>query len=413
MAYILFVNPAILAEAIDVPDAHAQLMTATALAAAIGSLLMGLLARLPFALAPGMGLNAYFAYTVVLGQGVPWPTALGAVFISGLIFIAISLSGTRAAVTAMIPMHLKLATGVGIGMFLALIGLKNSGLVVAHPGTLVALGDLSAAAPLYALAGVIVTAALIRKRVPGAMLIGIAAISLVAVTSGAQVYQGQAFAGFDRGLLQWPTWPTDTWFAMDVQSALSLGMGTIVFVFVFVDFFDTAGTLIGLSQKLKIKMQPQTMTRAFTSDALATTLGAVLGTSTTTSYIESAAGVEDGGRTGLTAVVVAVCFLVATCFWPLAAAVPAAATAPALILVGGMMTALVVEIAWQDLGQAVPAFLTMLAIPLTFSIATGISLGIISHCALALASGRVKEAHPGMYVLALLLVFRYAFLEGA
>ncbi len=409
MAYILFVNPAILSDAIQVPDASAQLLTATAVAAAFGTLVMGFYARLPFAMAPGMGLNAYFAYTVVQGQAIAWPTALGAVFISGCVFLLISVTGLRTAIVNMIPRDLKLATAAGIGIFLAFIGLKNAGLIIDHPVTFVTLGDVHLAGPALALLGLFVTAALIIKRIPGAILIGVALCSTIAIAFQAPVFQDTPFAGFSGAVIQWPNWPAQTAFQLDIMAAFKLGLGSIVFIFFFVDFFDTAGTLIGLTQKLKLSIDDNQISRAFSADALATMFGACVGVSTTTSYIESAAGVEEGGKTGLTAIVTGLCFLSAIFIWPLATAVPACATAPALILVGSMMVTVCADIEWSNMPSAFPAFVTMITIPLSFSIANGISFGLISYCILAFLSGRGRDLHPGLYIMTALLVARYLF----
>ncbi|MCA9548044.1 MAG: NCS2 family permease, partial [Myxococcales bacterium] len=305
MAYILFVNPTILGSAVPVP--FPQLLTATALAAAFGSITMGLLARHPFALAPGMGLNAYFAFTVV-GQGqVAWQAALGAVFLSGLVFTALSVSGAREKLLEALPRPLRQATAGGIGLFLAFIGLKNAGLVVANPATLVGLGDLAGPGPLLCLGGVLLTGGLLARGVRSAILVGIAAVTAAAILLELPVYPGgRAFGGFPDGVVAAPAWPVDLWGALDLSGAFELGLLGVVFVFFFVDLFDTAGTFSGLAEESGLAdahgRLPRTG-RAFTADALATTAGALLGTSTTTAYIESAAGIQAGGRTGLTAVV--------------------------------------------------------------------------------------------------------------
>lgn len=417
MGYILFVNPDILSQAIQIEGANVfgQLLTATALAAGIGSILMGLLARYPFALAPGMGLNAYFAYTVVLGQGIAWQAALGAVFFSGLLFLVLSVVGARELIINSIPNSLKIATAAGIGLFLATIGAQNAGFVVASPATLVTLGNLSDPGVLLSILGLVVIGVLLTLRVPGAVLIGIALTSLVAILTGAPVYQGQPFGGFGGGIVQAPVWPTDLFFALDFGAALNVGILGIIFIFFFVDMFDTAGTLVGLSQVAGFaddKGRLPRATQAFSADAIATMSGALLGTSTTTSYIESAAGVEEGGRTGLTAVVVGLLFFVSIFFWPLAAAVPSAATAPALIVVGAMMMSRIGAIDWQDFSVAIPAFVTLVGMPLTYSIANGISFGIITYVLIKLLTGRFKDVHWLMVVLALLLVLRYVYLGG-
>ncbi|MCB9745847.1 MAG: NCS2 family permease [Alphaproteobacteria bacterium] len=415
MAYILVVNPAILSDAIRIEGVNlfGELLTATALAAATGSILMGLLARYPFALAPGMGLNAYFAYSVVLGRGVDWRVALGAVFVSGLCFLALSGLGVREAVLRGIPAPLRAAIAAGIGAFLLHLGLQAAGLVVDHPATLVTLGELSAPSALLALGGLALMGGLQARGVRGAILIGVVAVTLVAIASGAPVYRGEAFQGVPGGWVQAPAWPTHIAGAMDLRGALGLGLLDIVFVFLFVDFFDTAGTLTGLGLKVGVLDAEGHMPRArraFASDAVATCVGAALGTSTTTSYIESAAGVEAGGRTGLTAVTVGALFLLAIPLWPFAAAVPAAATAPALMLVGASMLGGLKQVDWDDALVAIPVALTVLAMPLSYSIANGLSLGILSWSALHLLAGR--RVSPLMLGVSAVLIARYAWLAG-
>ena len=415
MSYILFVNPSILGNAITVEgvDMFPQLMAATAIAAAFGCLIMGLFGRYPFALAPGMGLNAYFTYTVVLGAGVAWQTALGAVFISGILFLIISLVGLREILLNAIPTSLKLAITAGIGCFLATIGFINAGLVVDHPVTLISMGSLKSPGVLIALLGLFLTLVLLVFKVRGAILYGILGASVVAVLSGAPVFQGQPFAGFHNGIVKAPVWPSDLFMAMDLTAAMGLGALSIVFTFLFVDFFDTAGTLIALSRKAGVLDEQDRLPRAraaFSADALATSVGAILGTSSTTSYIESASGIQEGGKTGLTAVFVALLFLVSLFFWPLAGAVPAAAAASALIIVGAMMMFTTSQIHWEDFTQSVPALLTILGMPLTFSITDGISLGLISYCLIHLFTGRFKQVHWLMYLLTALLIWRYLWL---
>lgn len=403
MAYILAVNPLILAEA-GVPIEGA--LFATAVAAALGSILMGVLANYPFALAPGMGLNAYFTYVVVLGMGVPWQTALGAVFISGVVFVLLTLGRIRELVVRAIPLGLKMATGAGIGLFIAFIGLRNAELVVANPATLVALGDLRALAPVLAVGGVALTAALMARGWKSAIIVGISATAAAAFVSG--------LAEAPRAIFAMPD-PGATFGALDIRGALGLGILHVVFVFLFIDLFDTVGTLVGLGQQAGFLTPAGDLPRAqraLLADSIATTAGAVLGTSTVTSYIESATGVAEGGRTGLTAVVVGVLFLAAAFLSPLAAAVPAVATAPALIIVGSLMLKSVRYIEWGDPTEAVPAFVTMIAMPLTFSIANGLALGFISYPAVKLLAGRGREVSVLVYVLAGLFVLRYAYLGG-
>lgn len=408
MAYILFVNPDILSKAIQIEGValFPQLMCATAIAAAVGSLLMGLLAKYPFAMAPGMGLNAYFAFSVVLGQQVAWQSALAAVFVAGLIFVLLSVTGLRVAIVDAIPLSIKRAMVAGIGMFLAIIGLSNGGIIKASPATLVQIGDLSQGKPLIAFAGLIIMTALLALKVRGAILIGIVAATVVAMLSGADVYPGGSFAGFTNGIVQLPVWPKDIFMALSFDHFFSISMGGVIFAILFVDFFDTAGTLYGISHKAGFLDEKGSLPRAnkaFLSDAIATSVGSLFGSSPTTTYIESASGIEEGGRTGLTAVFVAILFLISLFFWPLAGAVPGAATAPALILVGAMMMGGTLEIEWHDYRKSIPAFLTIIGMPLTYSISNGIALGIISYTLIHLISGKQKDVHWVMYVLSVLL----------
>ena len=420
MSYVLLVNPEVLGSAIVIPDGFAKLLVVTALAAAIGSLLMGLVARYPFAQAPGMGLNAYFAYTVVLEQKIPWQTALGAVAISGTIFVVLSLLGVRQAIVRAIPTHLKFAVTAGIGMFLAFIGLKNAGAIVTNPATFVALGSLVAAPALIAVFGLILTSVLLVRRVPGAVLIGIVTSTLVAIVTRAQVYVGPKgalvpFGGFAHGIVAVPVAPTGLVGALDLHAALGLGVAAVVFTFFFVDFFDATGTLVALANKAGVIDASGNLPRSrrtFAMDGLAAVIGAFLGTSTTTAYIESASGIEEGGRTGLVATTVAILFLLSMIFWPIAAAIPAAATAPALIVVGALMLDGLRAIDWDDYAILISGFLTVIAMPLTFSIANGVSFGVISYALIRLLSGRGREVDPLLYVVAAALIARYIWLGG-
>jgi adenine/guanine/hypoxanthine permease len=403
MAYILAVNPLILAEA-GVPVEGA--LFATAVSAAVGSILMGVLANYPFALAPGMGLNAYFTYTVVLGMGVPWQTALGAVFVSGVVFILLTLGRVRQLVIRAIPLTLKLATGAGIGLFIAFIGFRNAGLVEANPATFVTLGEVTSLPPVLATLGLALTAGLMARGWKSAIIVGIVATAGAAFVSG--------IAEPPRAVLAIPD-AASTFGQMDVAGALGLGLLQVVFVFLFVDMFDTVGTLVGLGRQagyLTPEGELPRANRALMADAVATTAGGVLGTSTVTAYIESATGVAEGGRTGLTAVTVGGLFLLAVFFSPLAAAVPAVATAPALIIVGSLMLAAAAAIRWEDPTEAVPAFLTVIGMPLTFSIANGLALGFISYPLVKLMAGKGREVSPLVYLLAALFVLRYAYLGG-
>ena len=415
MSYILFVNPQILGQAIQLDGVNLvpQLVAATALAAAFGSLCMGLLSNGPFALAPGMGLNAYFAFSVVLGQGVPWQSALGAVFISGILFLIISIVGAREAILKAIPLELKYATTAGIGCFLAMIGMVNGGLVVDHPVTLVTLGPTTSPGILLALSGLVLTLVLLVRQVKGAILWGILATSAAAIFLNLPVFNGAVFSGFQDGLLRAPAWPEDLFFAMDLKGAMGMGILTVVFTFLFVDFFDSAGTLIALSEKAGMMNEDGELGQAraaFSADATATVVGAVLGTSSTTAYVESASGIEDGGKTGLTAVTVAILFLGCLFLWPLVGAVPSAATAPALVIIGAMMMFTVTKIGWDDYKQSVPALVTILGMPATYSITNGIGLGLITYCLVHLLSGHYRKIHWLMVVLTVLLILRFGFL---
>jgi len=395
MSYVLLVNPTVLANAIVIPDAFPKLVLVTALAAAIGSLLMGLVARYPFAQAPGMGLNAYFAFTVVLGQKIPWQTALGAVAISGCIFVLLSLLGIRQAIVRAV-------------------------LVVTSPATFLTLGSFASGGALLATAGLILTAVLFVRRVPGAILVGILATTLLAIVTRVAVYEGPKnalvpFGGFPHGLIALPVAPTGLVGALDVHAALGLGLASVVFTFFFVDFFDATGTLVALANKAGALDANGNMLRArrtFAMDGLAATIGAFLGTSTTTAYVESASGIEEGGRTGLVAVTVGALFVLSVVFWPVAAAIPAAATAPALIVVGALMLDGLRSIEWDDYAVLISSFLTVVMMPLTFSIANGVSFGVIGYAAIMLLSGRGRKVDPILYVVAAALIARYAWLSG-
>jgi AGZA family xanthine/uracil permease-like MFS transporter len=401
MAYIIFVNPAILKDA-GVPFEGA--LFATCMAAAAGSLMMGLLANYPFALAPGMGLNAYFTYTVVLGLGHNWRVALGAVFISGVVFMILTLARVRAMIVDAIPMTMKTAVAAGIGLFIAFIGLKNAGAIVASPATFVTLGHVASQPVLLAFGGFLITAALMARGFKSAIIIGIFAVTVAAVLMG--------IAKPPEGVMEWPDWRS-TALQLDVRGAVRLGLLDVIFVFLFIDMFDTIGSLMGLGQEAGFLGQDGRLprvNRALFADAAATTVGALLGTSTVTTYIESATGVSEGGRTGITAVVVALLFLLAAFFSPLIGVIPPIATAPALIIVGALMIRSVISIQWDDMTEAIPAFLTMLAMPLTFSIANGLALGFIFYPLLKLLTGRWREVSPLVYVLAGLFMLRYAYL---
>jgi AGZA family xanthine/uracil permease-like MFS transporter len=403
MAYILFVNPQILAQA-GMPAE--DVAVATALASALGTALMGLYARYPFALAPGMGLNAYFTFGVVAGLGVSWQVALAAIFVEGLLFLVLAVVGARRLVLQAIPATIRHAAMVGIGLFLAFIGLRNGGLVEASPATLVKLADPSSPAALLSLGGILVTAALAARRVPGAILLGVVLIAAVAWVAGVAPAPAQWIAP--------PRLPHETFLAMDFSRILEGGVLAAVLAFFFVDLLDTAGTLLGVGMRggfLDERGELPRADRAFVADAAATSLGACLGTSTVTSYIESAVGIEEGGRTGLTALTVAALFLASLVFAPIFVAVPGAATAPALVVVGALMMRGVADIDWSRYEEALPGFLTMAAMPFTFSIANGLALGIVSWVAIRTLTGRVRDVRATLWILTVgLLAFAF-FLE--
>ena len=411
MAYILFVNPSVLGHAIQIPgiDLKPELLTTTALATAFATMLMAFFGKYPLAIAPGMGLNAYFAFTVVAGQGVPWQTALGGVFISGLVFLAISVARIREVIFTAIPLELKHATAAGIGLFLAMIGFTNSGIVVGHPATLITIGKLSSTPVIVTIAGILVTAVLMVRRIPGAILFGIGASTALAIVTGAPVFNGYPFAGFPSGIIAAPVWPTHLFMAMDVKGAMAMGLIHIVFTFTMIELFDTAGTLVGISEKaglLDAKGRLPRASQVFAADATANIAGAMLGTSPMTTYIESAAGIEEGGKTGLTAFTVALLFLASVVFWPLAGVIPPHATAPAMIVVGCMMMGSLAKIKWDNLLTGLPAFLTLALMPLTYSISNGIAAGIMSWCGIHVLAGKGRQVHWVLYVLAFLLLMK-------
>lgn len=406
MAYILFVNPSILSAAgMD----EGAVFTATALAAAIGTLVMGVLAKYPIALAPGMGLNAFFAYGVVLGMGIPWETALFGVFMSGIIFILITVTKVRETIINAIPIELKFAAAAGIGLFIALIGLKNAGIVVPYEATLVTLGEITSGAPLLAVFGVVVTVIFMTVGLKGGIFYGMILTAIVGVATGiAPMPDG--FIGSIPSLE--PTFGAA--FSIEWSEIWSVSLLVVILTFLFVDFFDTAGTLYAVANQagfIKDNKLPRA-DKALIADSTATSIGAILGTSTTTAYIESAAGVAAGGRTGFTSVTTAFLFIVALFFSPLLVVFTAApaVTAPALIVVGVLMASSLGEIDWKKFEIAVPAFVTILTIPLTFSIANGIAMGFILYPITMVAKGRAKDVHPIMYGLFLIFLAYFIFL---
>ncbi|MEO8097460.1 MAG: NCS2 family permease [Acidobacteriota bacterium] len=401
MAYIVFVNPSILRDA-GMP--FQAVVAATCACAAFGSILMGALARYPIALAPGMGLNAYFAYTVVQGMGVPWQTALGAVFLSGLIFLLLAATGAARVIVDSIPRELYAAVAAGIGLFIAMIGLQNAGLIVASPTTMVQFGNLRNPNTMLACFGLVLTAALQVWRVRAAMIVGILATTLVGAMAGLVSWSPQTYGLGDIGA---------TMGQLDIVGATKLGLMEVVFVFLFVDVFDNVGTLVGVTEKAGLVDSTGSIPRIrgiFIADAAATMVGAMAGTSTVVSYIESAAGVVAGGRSGVTSIVTGLLFIVALFVAPLIGAVPQAATAPALIVVGSLMMVHVGEIPWSQAGIAIPAFVTMLTIPLTFSIATGLSLGFTMYAVLKIARGEFRRQDWLVYLLAALFIARFVYL---
>jgi AGZA family xanthine/uracil permease-like MFS transporter len=398
MAYIIFVNPQILGMAKMPADA---VFVSTCVAAAIGCFLMAFVANYPIALAPGMGLNAYFAFGVVGGMGYSWQVALGCVFISGIIFFIISVLPVREWIVNAIPKSLKMAIAAGIGLFLALIALKNAGIVVANKDTLVAHGNLVSWPVLMATLGFALIVALEHRRVLGGVIIGILAVTAVSVVAGQQ-----KFGGF----FDLPPAIAPVFLQMDLAGAMKVGLVTVVFAFLFVDLFDNTGTLIALAHRGGFMRPDGTvprLNRALMSDSAAAMIGAAIGTSTTTSYIESASGINSGGRTGLTAATVGVLFLLSLFIAPLAGSIPAYATAPALLYVACLMARGLTEIEWDDVTEAAPAVITAIAMPFTFSIAEGIAFGFISYASIKLVAGRWRDIHPAVAILAVLFVVKY------
>ncbi len=403
MAYIIFVNPMILADAGMDRDA---VFVATCLAAAIGTAIMALAANYPIALAPGMGLNAFFTYGVVLGMGNSWQVALGAVFVSGVLFLLLSVLPVREWIINAIPTSLKMAISAGIGLFLGIIALKNAGIVVDNPATLVGLGDMTAHTTVLAVLGFVVMVALDRLKVPGAIIIAILGVSIVGMILGESEF---------GGIVSAPPSIAPTLFQMDILGALEASLWGVIFAFLFVDLFDTAGTLVGVAHRaglLDAQGRLPRLRNALLADSVATVAGAAMGTSTTTSYIESAAGIKAGGRTGLTALVTAVLFLLGLLFAPLATSIPAYATAPALLFVACLMARGLAELDWEDVTEYVPGVVAAVTMPLTFSIANGIAFGFVAYAAIKLLSGRPGEASIAVYVLAVLFVLKFIFLPG-
>ncbi len=402
MAYIVFVNPSILHET-GMP--LAAVTAATCISAALGSLLMGAFAKYPIALAPGMGLNAYFTYVVVKGMGVPWQAALGAVFVSGIAFFVLTLLGVRQLIISAIPFELYSAVAAGVGLFIALIGFRNSGIIVPSPSTTVTLGNLRAPATALAVFGLLLIGALLAWRVRAAMVIGILATTAIGLVIGVARWSPHPYVLGDLSA---------TAGKLDLRATLRFGFLEIVFVFLFIDLFDNIGTLLAVGKKAGLfdhAHQIPRVNRILLSDAAATVAGSLTGTSTVVSYIESAAGVAAGGRSGVTAIVTGLLFVAALFVAPLVGAIPDAATAPALIVVGSLMMTVVRDIDWQDPEIAIPAFLTMFAIPLTFSIANGLAFGFTAYTVLKLARGKFREVNWLVYTLTALFVARFVYLS--
>ncbi len=401
MAYITVVNPAILSDAgMD----FGAVFVATCIAAAVGSLVMGLWANYPIAQAPGMGQNAFFTYSVVLGMGHTWESALGAVFVSGILFVILSILPIREWLVNAIPRNLKLGISAGIGLFLGFIALKNAGVVIDNPATLVGLGDLVSAGPFICIAGFVLIAALTARKITGAVIIGMLIATVTGISMGAAEYQG---------IISMPPSPEPVMFKLDLMSVLDISMVTVVLTMLLVDVFDTAGTLVGVANRAGLVDEngklPR-LSRALMADSTATVIGAAAGTSSTTSYIESAAGVESGGRTGLTAVTVAGLFLACLFFSPLAQTIPAYATAAALLFVACLMARSLADVDWEDMTESAPAVVCALGMPLSFSIADGIGLGFITYAAIKLCSGKAADCPIAVYLVAVIFLLKFALL---
>lgn len=413
MAYILVVNPDILSNAIflrESRDLFGELVIATALSSAIASLVMGCYAKYPFALAPGMGLNAYFTFSIVLRLEIDWRVALTAVLLEGLIFIGLTLSSIRAQIITAIPACIKHSTSAGIGLFITYIGLKNGGLIVANEVTTTALGELSNPVALMAIFGILITAAFLARRIRGALLLGILATAVLAWILG--------IAPLPSGVLAFPQWPGDL-FGQAFVGLTQLNqvpfwdLLAIVFVLLFVDLFDTVGTLAGIGMKAGLINDRGELPRAseaFMADAVGTTVGAILGTSTVTTYIESAAGISEGGRSGFTAVVTALFFALSIFFIPLISGIPPFATAPALVIIGVLMMGSVRSIHWDDPAESIPSFLTLVFIPLSFSIAEGLAIGFITYPLLKSFQGKMHEVRPAVWVIAAIFTLRFVLM---
>ena len=402
MSYILAVNPSMFGLLDGMPQG--AVFTTTALAAIVGCVAMAFIGKLPFGLAPGMGLNAFFVFSVCMGMGYTWQFALTAVLIEGLIFIVLTLTNVREAIVNTIPLSLRNAIGAGIGLFIAFIGLNSAGVVVNDDATLVALGDITSGSALLAIIGIILTGFLYARNVPGAILIGVLATMVIGIFMGVTEF---------KGILSQPESIAPIFCQFEFDKIFTLDMLVVVFTFLFIDMFDTVGTLVGVCTKANMvdeKGNIKRLNQAFMADSIATTAGAILGTSTTTTYVESAAGVAQGGRSGLTAMVVAVCFAISLFFSPLFLSIPAAATAPALFLVGLLMLEPITKIPFNDFSESIPAFVCIIMMPLTYSISNGILLGMITYVLMNIVCGNFKKITPTMYILAVLFILKYIFI---
>lgn len=409
MSYILAVNPGIFSALPEMPTG--SVFTATALAAIIGTLVMAFYAKKPFALAPGMGLNAFFVFTVCLGMGYSWQFALTAVLLEGIIFILLTVTNVRKWIVDSIPVSIKKAIGCGIGLFIAFIGLKNAGVIVSNDATTVALGDITHGTALLAIIGLILTSFLVVKKVPGALLIGMIATAALGLVMKDPA-TGEHITKFN-GIASVPDSVSPIFCKFEWSQVFSLDMFVVVFTFMFIDMFDTIGTVVGVSTKAKMideKGNIPDINKTLMSDAIATVAGACLGTSTTTTYVESASGIAQGGRSGLTAFTAAACFAVALFFSPIFLAIPGAATAPILVIVGVFMMSPIRDIDFENYSEAIPAFITLIAMPLCYSISDGIMLGMISYVLINLLCCNFKKISPAAYILAAIFVAKYILL---
>ena len=402
MSYILAVNPSMFSLLEGMPGG--AVFTSTALAAVVGCMVMAFWGKLPFGLAPGMGLNAFFVFTVCMGMGYDWRFALTAVLIEGLLFILMTVSNIREAIVNAIPANLRLAIGGGIGLFIAFIGMQNAGIIVNSDATLVSLGNITSGSGLLAVIGMIITGLLLAKKVPGALLIGVLLTTIIGIPMGVTEF---------KGIVSLPDSIEPIFFQFQWDQVFTLDMLVVVFTFLFIDMFDTVGTLIGVCTKADMvdeKGRIPRLKQAFMADAIATTVGAILGTSTTTTYVESASGVAQGGRSGLTAFVVGCCFIITLAFSPLFLSIPSAATAPVLVIVGLFMIEPICKIDFSDFSEAVPAFLCIVVMPFSYSISDGILWGVITYVVLNLVLGNYKKLTPTLCILALLFVLKYIFI---